>query len=262
MELNLDGRLQIPGGRLPEEMKDVKEVNVLVLTNNCIKTLPGWIGNYEKLTYLKLNSNLLEELPREIVMLKCLQVLYINHNKLRVFPREILELGQLSSLSVGGNCLEKLPSDIERLENLEFLEIYGNALTELPRSIGSLKHLTYLSALSNKLTEFPEWILEMESLGCLDLSWNPNLVSLPKDIGNMKLCLLNLSGTGLKVLPVSVKKLVGKLTRLDLTETVSLLPRGKSGESLGWMDLEDLFGSDSKVLELPPLSRRRMLCSH
>ena len=59
-------------------LKNFVSSQVLILSNNLLKTLPYGIGNLRKLRELDLEENELEILPNEIAYLKDLQVIFPN----------------------------------------------------------------------------------------------------------------------------------------------------------------------------------------
>ena len=100
-----------------------------------MKNLPPEIKELKNLTILDISDNQLTSLPPEITELKNLTELYIFDNQLTSLPPEITELKNLTTLDISDNQLTSLPPEISELKNLTELYISGNQLTSLPPEI-------------------------------------------------------------------------------------------------------------------------------
>lgn len=105
-------------------------------TNHLTK-VPDDIGNLVNLEVLILSNNSLKKLPPAIGELKKLRILDLDENKIEVLPYEIGELSSLSKLTVNNNKLTTIPKSIGKLTNLESLHLSENKLLSLPEEIGS-----------------------------------------------------------------------------------------------------------------------------
>lgn len=75
----------------------------LILTNNCIESLPKSIGNCSQLQKVALAGNKLKELPIEMSSCKKLELLRISANQISEIPDWLLSLPRLSWLAYSGN---------------------------------------------------------------------------------------------------------------------------------------------------------------
>jgi hypothetical protein len=90
---------------VPDQLREFSDARELVLTNNRVKKLPGWIGDFQALEALELEDCGLETLPREIAALPRLRNLDLTGNPITSLPFgpecfrtvEILSIGQGSS---------------------------------------------------------------------------------------------------------------------------------------------------------------------
>lgn len=82
-------------------------VRWLILTNNCLQTLPASIGNCSKIQKLMLAGNQLKFLPPEMAKLKRLELLRISANALESLPSWIFSFPRLSWLAFAGNPFNK-----------------------------------------------------------------------------------------------------------------------------------------------------------
>jgi hypothetical protein len=90
---------------VPDQLREFSDARELVLTNNRVKKLPSWIGDFHALETLGLEDCGLETLPREIAALPRLRELDLTGNPITSLPFgpdtfrtvEILSIGQSSS---------------------------------------------------------------------------------------------------------------------------------------------------------------------
>ncbi len=82
---------------LPEQLR------WLILTDNCIETLPRSIGTLGRLQKLMLAGNRLRSLPPEMAACKNLELVRLSANQLETIPQWLLQLPRLAWLALGGN---------------------------------------------------------------------------------------------------------------------------------------------------------------
>lgn len=164
-------------GYLPDEMRNLKKLESLIISYNQIKELPDWIGELENLDMLVANNaNLSGSIPEGIGYLKKLRTLHLYTNDLSgSIPEEICDLSELESLNLRyNNLLGIIPSNIGNLKKLLMLELDGNQLEGIiPESIQNLNLLEWLSVPNNNLEgSIPAFFANMPNLEHLELRMN------------------------------------------------------------------------------------------
>ncbi|WP_432720823.1 hypothetical protein R0381_002907 [Jeongeupia wiesaeckerbachi] len=98
---------------LPDELAELTNLNLLILTANHIRTIPHWIGNLTELTRLSLDSQV-PGLSGEV-------------------PESLGKLTKLAHLSLHNNfkLSGKLPDSLAKLTSLEGIPIQTNAFEDL-----------------------------------------------------------------------------------------------------------------------------------
>jgi Leucine-rich repeat (LRR) protein len=105
----------------------------LNLSNRKLTKLPPEIGQLIELQVLWLNDNQLEHLPPEIGQLQNLRRLRLHNNRLTSLPPEIGQLTELRDLTLYSNQLTALPPQIGNLHNLQRLIMAGNKISKALR---------------------------------------------------------------------------------------------------------------------------------
>ena len=143
------------------DLPSLKEVHI---EYTGYSSLPENIGNLKNLEVLELPSNAIETLPKSIGELENLRSIYLYNNELTSLPDEIGNLKNLEELSLISNNISSLPESIGNLENLRVLHMPFNDLTSLPDEIGNLKNLEVLDVSGNKITSLPESVEKLKNL--------------------------------------------------------------------------------------------------
>ncbi|XP_050155237.1 disease resistance protein RPV1-like isoform X2 [Malus sylvestris] len=139
----------------------------------------------------------------------------------------------------GCSNLDKFPEILEVMEELSELDLSGSKIKELPSSINNLMGLTNLNLKDCKELKSLPSSIRMKSLETLDLSGCSSLEMFPEISGVMKaLSWLNLSGSKIRELPLSINNLTG-LSYLNLEDCKELksLPSSIRMKSLRTLDL-------------------------
>lgn len=89
----------VPAAALPPQLR------WLILTDNCIETLPDALGDCSALQKLMLAGNRLPHLPASLARCHQLELLRISSNRLTVLPDWLLHLPALAWLAYAGNPL-------------------------------------------------------------------------------------------------------------------------------------------------------------
>ena len=92
--------VNVPGAALPPLLR------WLILTDNCIETLPSELGERPYLQKLMLSGNRLQALPPSLSQCHRLELLRISVNQLTELPQWLLNLPSLTWLAYAGNPLE------------------------------------------------------------------------------------------------------------------------------------------------------------
>lgn len=217
--LNFQG-LQLE--KIPEELKELKDLQRLYLNDNQLNEIPKELGELTNLRRLDLQNNQLTQIPKELGNLRSLQVLLLNNNKLREVPEELGNLIGLQELSLHDNELRSVPATLGGLINLMMLFLQNNQLGSVPAELGRLVSLQELWLSGNQLIEVPTELGELANLRKLFLN-NNQLIAISKELkGLTKLRLLYLSNNQLTGVPAEIGQL-DNLTALDLDNNPNLL---------------------------------------
>jgi len=232
---------------LPEAIKYLSSLKILILRYNQLIKLPDWIGSLNDLKCLNLNVNNLTKLPESIGELNSLEELLLWKNELTSLPETIGSLSSLEVLNLRLNRLEALPSSIGNIISLKELNLHDNKLSYVPRSIGSLSSLENLNISWNELTAIPESIGSLKSLKTLDLGRN-EISIIPDSLSALtNLETLNLSENNIRLLPNSIGS-ISSLQILNLSRNkLSDVP-----ESLGVLtNLKELYLAENNIVKIP-----------
>ncbi|QCO35747.1 leucine-rich repeat domain-containing protein [Leptospira interrogans] len=90
---------------LTKALQNPLDVQVLILREQKLKTVPNEIEQLKNLQWLDLDFNQLTTLPKEIGQLKNLLTLYLGYNQLTTLPKEIEQLKNLQTLDLNNNQL-------------------------------------------------------------------------------------------------------------------------------------------------------------
>ncbi|KAK7095159.1 E3 ubiquitin-protein ligase LRSAM1-like [Littorina saxatilis] len=120
----------------------VLQKEALFLNGNWLTSLgKGDIADIRNLRVLDLHGNELKTLPDNIGCLERLQILNLEGNKLKKLPDSIGNFRNLQTLNVKSNRLKELPESICDLQMLRLLDVSDNEITELPRRLACVRTL-------------------------------------------------------------------------------------------------------------------------
>jgi hypothetical protein len=97
--------VNVPAKALPPSLRS------LVLTDNCIETLPEAIGDCSHLQKLMLAGNRLRQLPESLARCQRLELVRIAVNDFHELPRWLLEMPALAWLAFAGNPLNDIHTE-------------------------------------------------------------------------------------------------------------------------------------------------------
>ncbi|HNF47871.1 MAG TPA: hypothetical protein PKO18_01250 [Chitinophagales bacterium] len=147
--LKIDGYKLINLKRLFLMLKNNKKLQVLILNNNCIESIPSNIQSLKNLTFLDLNWNSISSLPRNLKKLSSLNTLILGSyktthspsklsNKFQDVPKVVLKLKKLNTFIITNNKLQKINKKmIDKLKKIKHLGILNGNYFEDPNSIKS-----------------------------------------------------------------------------------------------------------------------------
>lgn len=96
-------------GSLDGTLKNVPNLEHLVLDKNYFVSLPSQIGNLRRLEHLSIANNTLCGLPPEIGCLTELRILNVRGNNINKLPMELWWANKLETLNVSSNVLNRFP---------------------------------------------------------------------------------------------------------------------------------------------------------
>ena len=139
----------------PVWLCDLQNLKVLELDGNFfpnravphIIRLPAEIGNLKNLEVLTLDDQIIKELPASITQLTYLKALHLRNNALTALPDDFGNLSQLEILDLKANDLKALPASFSNLKKLDQLNLGFNPNIDVLQMLGALQHLTQLSGL-------------------------------------------------------------------------------------------------------------------
>jgi hypothetical protein len=136
---------------IPDEIKLLKKLKIIFASSNEFETLPESLGECESLEMVGFKSNKIKHVPAESLPKK-LRWLILTDNKISTLPDTLGERHRLQKLALAGNQLTHLPTNLAQLTNLELVRISANQLTECPDQLLALPKLAWLAFSGNPFT--------------------------------------------------------------------------------------------------------------
>ncbi|EAL61591.1 Kelch repeat-containing protein [Dictyostelium discoideum AX4] len=238
---------------LPNEIKQLKDLQELNLNRNKFKLLPGDLARLTSLRTICIEENNLTEISSEMAdflgtRLSNLENVTLSSNRLVVLPPLYTWL-KLKTLNISNNYLTKLPIDIFQIPTLEVLRVSNNDLDDngIPKICTSTK-LRSLDLRKNHLTSIPEGIINLVELQVLTLADN-QISHLTSDIQKLtSLTELNLNGNQIQSLPPQLLLLTNlKKLYLDNNQLQSI-----SSAIHRMQSLIELRLTNNNISRLPP----------
>jgi hypothetical protein len=185
----------------------------VILTNNCIESLPKSIGYCLQLQKVALAGNNLKELPEEMINCKKLELLRISANQISQFPEWLLSLPRLSWLAYSGNpCCKTIQITNELLnvswDELTMKEQLGEGASGIIskahwKNETTSKHVAVKVFKGNVTSDgFPEDEMNL----CIATGYHKNLVTV---LGKIQQHPTQKLGLVLELIPPSFKNLGG-----------------------------------------------------
>jgi len=163
---------------IPTFIRDLDDLEFLMLSNNNISSLPNWLWKKTSLQSLDVSHNSLAgEISPSICNLKSLATLDLSFNNLRGnIPSFLGNFSQsLENVDLNGNKLFGLIPQTYMIENsFQQIDLSNNKLQgQLPRALVNNRRLEFLDVSYNNINDsFPFWMGELPELKVLSLSNN------------------------------------------------------------------------------------------
>ena len=210
-------RLEIEGMKLnkvPVGIFELRNLEVLKLSNQKIAKIPANIKKLTKLKELRLAQLQLEELPDIFEHLPELMILDVGHNNLHRLPNSIRFLKKLKYLNISGTNIVKLPDWMATLPSLKNLRLTEELIKVFPQIYQHVKGAGKLFWRGVDLNTLPDWFFDwFERSGyerTMNYEFEDTAPSISKNKGG-KISSINFGDAKLTRLPKSIVK----LTELD-----------------------------------------------
>ncbi|KAJ2944540.1 hypothetical protein O0L34_g3888 [Tuta absoluta] len=129
-------------------------LQVLLVQDNMLSTLPKEIGKMTSLAELDASNNRLTQVPMTLGDCAGLRALDLSNNQLGLLPLQITYL-RLEHLDVSCNCISSLPLELRNMTTLVTLNLDNNPLVSPPTTVcmrGRVHIFKYLENMANKDT--------------------------------------------------------------------------------------------------------------
>lgn len=159
--------------QLPAEIfKLADSLEVLDLSNNCLKSLPDDFGRFKNLKAVFFVNNEFEEIPEVLAQCPQLSIIGFKSNRIQRISKQALS-PIVRWLILTNNQIEQIPSTIGSLSKLQKLMLAGNQLKSLPEEMVGCQNLELIRLSANCLTALPPWLLSLPRLSWLAYASNP-----------------------------------------------------------------------------------------
>jgi Protein tyrosine and serine/threonine kinase/Leucine rich repeat len=172
-------RLDLAAGltEFPIEIFDLADsLEILNLSDNCLRSLPTDLGRLYQLKILFLSNNDFEEVPEVLAECPNLSMVGFKSNQIRVLGENVLPVN-VRWLILTDNKLERLPNSIGKLEKLQKLMLAGNQLRSLPDEMAACQNLELIRLAANRLASLPSWLFSLPRLSWLAYAGNPACIA-------------------------------------------------------------------------------------
>lgn len=133
---------------LPEEFSQLEKLKIVFFNNNAFETFPAVLAKCPNLSMISFKGNNISAIE-ESLLSPAIRWLILTDNRLKTLPADIGKLGKLQKLMLAGNQLQSLPVEMKACQNLELIRLSANQLKELPRWLFSLPRLSWLAYAGN-----------------------------------------------------------------------------------------------------------------
>lgn len=159
--------------KFPSEILDLADsLEILDLSNNCLRSLPDDFGQLSKLKAVFFVNNEFEEIPEILAQCPQLSIIGFKSNQIQRISDQALS-PMLRWLILTNNQIEQIPPSIGNLSKLQKLMLAGNRLKSLPPEMANCQSLELIRLSANRLTALPPWLLALPCLSWLAYASNP-----------------------------------------------------------------------------------------
>ena len=207
--------LDISNNRLEQlehaELDKLPNLVSIKMSNNKLRHLPNYFGQYKQLRSLNLSSNYLEAFPDFLCDLKSLVDLDISFNTVRTLPK-IGQLIRLEKLWATNNMLSgSFPDDFRNLKNLKEVDIRFNGVTNID-IFAELPNIEQLLVGHNVISKFEG---SFEKIRIFHLDHNP-MTRFDFKAPVLSLSSLNVASCKISQLDDSIFERMRNVTKLNL----------------------------------------------
>ncbi|XP_076450494.1 LOW QUALITY PROTEIN: malignant fibrous histiocytoma-amplified sequence 1 homolog [Babylonia areolata] len=164
---------------IPASLLSTKDVGVLILASNNLRSLPMEVRRMKSLIRLDISRNGIRcthpgdfsGLPQELESLTDLEELKISECNLPYVPPTIWRLTQLRALDLSRNKINILPPEVGQLVELRRLNLQQTNITSLPPEIAYCQELEEVLLWGNSIETLPDTLPEMPKLRVLALNY-------------------------------------------------------------------------------------------
>lgn len=108
---------------VPEEVRQLKNLNALDLGRNKLKDLPGWMNELQYMQEFSAGRNKFTKVPNPVCQWKHLKRLDLHQNHIEALPACMGGLKELFSLDLWSNDLGEFPDEISGMRALRFMDL-------------------------------------------------------------------------------------------------------------------------------------------
>ncbi|KAL8577735.1 hypothetical protein ACOMHN_065552 [Nucella lapillus] len=164
---------------IPASLLSTKDVGVLILASNNLRSLPLEVRRMKSLIKLDISRNGIRcthpgdfsGLPQELDSLTDLEELKISECNLPYVPPTIWRMTQLKVLDLSRNKINILPPEVGQLVELRRLNLQQTNITSLPPEIAYCQDLEEILLWGNSIETLPDTLPEMPKLRVLALNY-------------------------------------------------------------------------------------------
>jgi uncharacterized protein YwqG len=138
--INSDWNSRLKLNFISERIGELKQLEILHISNANIKGIPESIENLKNLTSIFFANNLIKIIPNSVLNLPLLQYCNFDNNGIEEIS-EPINLPSLYSISLAGNLLKTLPSNLLKQPKINAIKLTKNPLESLSEAFNDFKGL-------------------------------------------------------------------------------------------------------------------------